>query len=731
MRMVLASLERRGRLSCQNDVMDEQPALQPMASLLGLRSNAGPLRDVAIAFGPGVTALYGQNGAGKTWILNSLRRALRGYYLGITQLICEFEPGSAGHEWALKSVAETARERRRFDATVDQDRERLRDAIETWFVHGGKYFKEPYEAADEVPADLVDELSKTTTFALIPTGSLAPEWDVWLCMPRDAGRFPACARAVKEFTSICEEIDQEEDRHTLEYAALEKAVETGELTDEQLAALASELDQRDEELGQLAWSPLFEPLAGLVWEYSYLPDPSQIRRRLEPMVADDLPIPVVKLFTARDIPLVLEDDDDETDLDAATAEVFAAAFHEELNAAEDALALTEDMKRWAAHLEEAANAAYSSLLQDAPRLMLEVRKLGRWAIEGAVHWQVAYSKYVRVPVAELSRAESRWARIAVRRALDLSGGTSAVVIDEPEAALHRVAERHMARGLDGLTTLGPQVVVATHSPEVLNTQSTGCIHVAKHDGLTHVGQMPHLGPETLAELGLSPSDLLGLYRIFLLVEGEHDAIVIETLCREFLDAARVKIIPMRGGKKLPGTIESQLLFDLSDAHLVAVLDSVRAEDITAAWMEAQTRYLSGDAEGAIDFLAHVFNEKRVMEHEWITKWLSRALQKGVHSRMNPYGLAARDIVEYLPVGLLVPKADKPWDELRREHDAAMPTLDRTKRLHEFKTWLTHTYKADISVSNVRRAAESVTEVPEELWNLGYHLREISSRPRGH
>lgn len=717
-------------LACLNDAMDNLPALQLKVPLLGMRSNAGPLDNVAIVFGPGVTAFYGQNGAGKTWILNSLRHAMRGHSTGTTQLICEFEPGSAGYEWTLDQVAETARDTR-YEATPDHDREWLREAIETWFFNGGRFLK-PYNLRDDLPSGLVDELSTVTTFALIPTGNLAPEWDIWLCMPRDNASFPACARAMEEFIRVREEADEEANRRGEEHRRKVTALKSVAWTKEDYEEIEKESERHDEEIEELLLSPLFQPLAGLLWEYSYLPDPDTIDQWLDPMMADDLPIPVVKLFASRAIPLVLEADEDEADIDTATAQVFAEVFHKKLDDADDGLALTKKMKEWVGHLNDVANTLYTSLLQDAPHLTLEVRKLGRWAVEGAMHWHVEYGDHgsSTVPIAGLSRAESRWARIAVRRALDLTGTTTTLIIDEPEAALHRVAERHMAQGLDGLTTLGPQVVVATHSPEVLNAQTTGCIHVAKHNGRTHVGQMPRLGPETLAELGLSPSDLLGLYRIFLLVEGEHDEIVIRALCGDFLDSARVKIIPLRGGRNLPGTVESQLLFDLSDAHLVAVLDSVRAEEISAAWMEAQTRYLSEDAESAIDYLTEAFNQKKVMEHEWIVNWLSRAIKKGVHSRMNPYGLAARDIIEYLPVEILVPNADKSWDELRREHDEAMPSLDRTKGLHVFKSWLKHVYRADTSVSNVRRAAESVTEVPEELLNLGYHLREISSRPRG-
>jgi hypothetical protein len=80
-----------------------------------------------------VTAFYGQNGDGKTRILNSFRHALQGYSTGLTQLICEFEPGSSGYEWALKEVAAAARDSR-YEATPDHVRKWLRDAIENWFA---------------------------------------------------------------------------------------------------------------------------------------------------------------------------------------------------------------------------------------------------------------------------------------------------------------------------------------------------------------------------------------------------------------------------------------------------------------------------------------------------------------------------------------------------------------------------------------------------------------------
>lgn len=715
---------------CQTNVMNPEPQLCARAALIGMRSNAGPLDNVAVSFGPSVTALYGQNGAGKTWILSALKGALRGRYKGITQLICQFERGTAVFNWVLERLADDVHEHRyASSATIEEDRALLRGAVEKWFAGGGRFFK-PYTDAREVPADFVNELLSATSIALIPTGSEAAEWDVWLCLSRDASGFPVGARQVAAYHSAVKEAEDFAQRIAAEDDSWRDGGEE-ELSDDEYDAKMREEEKQDQELSSLEWEYIYQPLAGIVWEYSRSTQPQHVRGMLDRCIHDELPIPVVRLFAARSIPLVLEVDDDESDIDSVTRTAFAKRFQNELNSTEGVLTLSEEMKQWAAHRNEAANEIYDSLLQDAPLLTLELRPPGRWITDGPLHWCVQFGEYAfqQVPVRELSRAENRWACVAVRRALDETASATALIIDEPEAALHRSAERHMARGLSSVTTFGPQVIVATHSPEVLDASTTECIHVKKSEGKTGVGTMPAMGPNALAELGLSPSDLLGLYRVFLLVEGEHDEIVIRALCGDILEQARVKIIPIRGGRNLPSSIESQVLFDLSDAHLVAVLDNVRAEEIKDTWLEAQTRFLSGGADDSIEFLSKAFSQRKGDEYGWITKWLSRALKHGVHGRIDPFGLAARDIIEYLPVEALIPNAGKTWDELRMEHDLALPNLDRSKGLHDFKRWLTKAYGADTSVSSVRRAAADVESVPEEFQKLGYRLREIGARPR--
>lgn len=192
--------------------------------------------------------------------------------------------------------------------------------------------------------------------------------------------------------------------------------------------------------------------------------------------------------------------------------------------------------------------------------------------------------------------------------------------------------------------------------------------------------------------------------------------------------ARAKIVPLRGGRRLPGTIESQLLFDFTDAHLVTVLDNARAEDLREVWKSAQADYFVGELDGALKRVIETTKGKSSgAELHWITEWLTRALKKGVAPRVEPLGLSARDIIEYLPVEAVVPSASQSWAELRAEHDAQLPNLDPTRGLRDFKRRLAVRKGGDTSTPAIERAVRQVTETPEEIRRLGLRIREVGLR----
>jgi hypothetical protein len=724
----------------------EAARLQPHPILTHMRVTAGPLRWEAMAFGPGLTALIGLNGAGKTWALRGLRAALEGRALanGSALLFCNLPPGSEAFSWAQQQLVP---EREKYSVwsphktapyssqDIEEDRARLREAALKWFREGGRGYEPDLCEAREsgLLGQIADELSRAATFCLVPTGVDAVEWQLWLCAPVDLSKHPGVEVAKRQFLSHENNLLAMTERHEVAWDANDAELAAGAIDQ-------AEYDRRSDEI-MLEWTALGldlydEPIAGLLWQFRGDFTPDDAWAFMRPHLQGTTPLPLALLGSVRDIPFSLFDDRDGTDLDllASTAldrSALAPGSSTAVDPSEVAI-----MRTWAGQLAKTASDLFALLLQDAPLLTLNVRPVGEWLVAPALHWSVVVdpTSSAEVAVEDLSQAEGRWARFAIRWALEaltLGRIPAVVVVDEPEAALHRSAEEHVARGLDALTVGGTQVVVATHSPLLIDEPTTALYEVRKTSGRSELCALASLEREALGRLGLRPSDLLRRHRVFVLVEGEHDEIVLRRLCGEQLREARAEIIAIRGGSKLPRTTDSQMLFDFTDAHAVAVLDNVDAQYVRRVWEEARCRESTSGREEAIDHIDEAFKNapRKSAEYDWIATWLKRALARGLSSRLEPYGLRAQDIIEYLPVDVLVPGGGHDWQALRAEHALALPTQDKAKGLHDFKTWLTRVKGADTSVDNIRRAVEAVRDVPEEILHLGYRIREIGLRPR--
>lgn len=753
------------------------------SKVIGLRSSAGPLDSVAITFGEGVTALYGRNGAGKTWILNALRQSFGGRAASGTHIVVTAPDRSDRLKWLEQVLDERSLNERwpHDDFPHGETPRGLTAAIQRWFEEVGRNFQQ-WERLD-TPPDFITELARSRYLALVPTGISDQRWDVWICSDPQSTDSPTIDAELRLFERVerttsalldtlndITEIPEDSPDLGDSISRLEgQLAEFQEATNgESVLSWHDDLSDflaylrafsPDQDLGELCdkayecgyFAPfnwLAMPAATWAWQNEPLRSTSgdfstESGGSLRKMLSDGLPIPLARVAQVDKIPWVLHDEAANEKVDILTAHGFALAMASAQNFTDNkTISITPFMEEWIESLTSDANAILIGLLQDGPELTLSLAPPHEWVISDPLHWTASRGE-VSVAISELSTAERRWAQVAIRRALDRTPRdeydalgfpryfwppfsmrrqpADLIVIDEPETALHRAAERHMAHGLDGLTVSGPQVVAATHSPDVLNQPEACLVHVRRTpEGSTSVNQMVDVDLEaSVSDLGMLPSDLIGLYRVFLLVEGEHDKIVVEALLSEVLETARVKIVPMRGGKHLPSTIESQLLFDMTGAHMVALLDNIKATEIETVWNEAQERYLTGDADTAITYLTAAFKDRKGDEYKWITTWLSRALTKGVFERLSPYSLAAADIIEYLPVQILVPRAKKSWPELREEFEA--------QNHRNFKDWLQRRYKADTSVQNVARAAAAVMDVPEEFQRLGYRLREIGSR----
>ena len=388
-------------------------------------------------------------------------------------------------------------------------------------------------------------------------------------------------------------------------------------------------------------------------------------------------------------------------------------------------------------LEVWATAAIEQMMIDAPTPVLQLTPAVTRFSNPAAQWLFRRGGGGRlVSFENLSRAERIWAGAAVddalywhRREHTSRPGDElrpvVTILDEPESALHRSAEAHTARALvDRARDPRRIIVAATHSPELLDAREARIIEVKRGGGTNGASVVRELNladKAALGELGLTPSDLLRWPRIFLLVEGGHDEALLDAFFGDRLRAARVLILPLRGATKLPGTIDSRVLFDFTGAHLVALVDNQDPQQLSVAWAQALENRASGTLETATAGLADaVLGDAD--EARFLREWLTSALRTGVENRVTPYSLKAKDVIEYVPVGSLL-DTHASWDVLRAEHAAALAARKGAPK--DFKKWLDVTYKVAITPDLLREAARCVDRVPHELERLMKTLEAIA------
>jgi hypothetical protein len=355
---------------------------------------------------------------------------------------------------------------------------------------------------------------------------------------------------------------------------------------------------------------------------------------------------------------------------------------------------------------------FSRLLPDAPLLRLEIWDPKEWATGRTPKWGILGDEWV--PFEVLSTAERRWATLSIELALAPQRG-GFLVLDEPELALHRSAERFMATGLASIAEeMELAVVVATHSPEVLDDPRTNVYLVRRSDqGLLH-DQQVHKFVESskvdLREFGLLPSDLLRRQKGFLFVEGQHDLIILKELIGEELEQMRVEILPVRGAGKLASALDSRVLYDFTSAHMFVLLDALRASEIHQIWIEA-VRLSKTDSQGAaISYADENLRKLKVDEANALAAFLTRAIERGLEARHTPLGLSRPDVLDYLPVDAFVKDAGS-WDDLRDELDRSAGSPQSGSK---FKSWLTSAKKADLSLEHISEVSKQLDAIPEDF-----------------
>jgi hypothetical protein len=385
------------------------------------------------------------------------------------------------------------------------------------------------------------------------------------------------------------------------------------------------------------------------------------------------------------------------------------------------VAIASDVAARARSLGAVASEIGEALLLDAPVLECRLADPQAWATSPPLSW-VAFDRpsMTWVPLDALGQAQRRWCIFAVKLAIDEMNKdrTDLVIIDEPEAALHARAERHLVAGLRELSVrLDAPVVVATHSAAMLNAQDFRLHHVDRDaDGLIVARAMPSAIRRELDILGLDAADALQLTRVFLVVEGHHDQLIFEHLLGDELDAERAVVIPMHGATHLNDVLDSQMIFEFTSAAALIVLDNIEGARAKSVCEEVHELTRAGNPEGAEQVLNERLSGKRSGEERFLRQFLSKAVATGRFDRVSAASLVEADILEYLPVDALVPGATS-WGELHERHAQHRGT--------QFKPWLIAEHGADLSDSSLLAAIERMDEVPHDFVMVLEECRQLS------
>lgn len=716
----------------------------------------------------GLTVLYGLNGAGKTRLLRGIRAALLGIAddveLGMivrAELPVQSESWSAGDEErrpvgvALAQAMMASGMHGAFGFYGDSPAEKRMSSDDASDVVS-EYIRN--EAGDADP-DLSRELQESRLFLLMPTGSAGhPSWDAWgvadLSLPA-ATRVRGVlhdlmlewdAASDEDYDQAFEEWDEKVRPHAI-FGPEENRVRARRRT---RYVRADHFSPYNDRLADGEYKRGFE----LQGDIDFGLDLLELSRNPAEATADYLGSIVATLCEG--IEFADHDKPESTSLFSRTPASTLAEAARALGRLEPALSarkahratdvdglsalIEQSLRDVAAELTRYVNAALKEMLPEPPTATLRITPLALRFVSPTAMWEFTRADQGALSgsalrLEDLSRAERQWATRALGEALywHRRGLLAASIdplrpclelIDEPESGLHRAAESRMAAALvDQRADSRRVIVAATHSPELLDARDSRPVEVQRGGGWAGrslVHPLDLADRSALGRLGLNPSDLLRFTRIILLVEGQHDQTLLEAFVGDRLRRARVQIVPLHGGSKLASTVDSQVLFDHTRAHMVALIDNQRADIVTEVWQLAQEAAIQEDVEAAVAIVVDGIHENASSwkdsreEARFIRNWLTSALRKGLDGRISPMGLSAPDIIEYLPVARLVDGATS-WEDLHGRHRAAREAKpNRTSK--DFKTWLQVEFSADFRPAALIAAAEGLP-VPQEFAEL--------------
>lgn len=546
------------------------------------------------------------------------------------------------------------------------------------------------------------EIAAQGLFNLRAVGTASPAWEVWVAARADESTL-SFSRSLRELRDCLEAVFEAEE-------AMER-VENDEEADEASEAL-NELQQFRDDIdlptevrywSDDAYMTAEDPLHGHPWAGSRVAlcgviQPTPFLSVISESAFEPGP---VTLERARNLTLPLFSSD----------QAGQPAFSGEARA-------------WMGGISAEASDIAAGLLLDAPELRCAALPVAAWPDGAFVRWEAFdWPSETWVALSDLSQAQGRWVDVAIRLALREGTHPTILFIDEPEAALHPRAERHLRSGLAALACKHHiSTVVASHSAELLNDDAFLLHHVRRTSAFTSVERLQAVSIEALEDLGLDMSDLLQSYRVFLLVEGRHDVAVLRAFAGDALDEARTCLLPMRGIRELRAIAEARLLLDYTSASIAVAVDNAPGKVLIELWASAKALATAGEVEEALR-LIHESLHAGSGEMQRIREFCARAIELGEWHRFAIYGLEERDIVEYVDHAVVVP-GSKSWSNLRTQYKA------NSNGLVDFKAWLVTERGARFDDDTLQNAVATLDAVPPDVVGLVDLCKQLAGPRRG-
>jgi energy-coupling factor transporter ATP-binding protein EcfA2 len=289
--------------------------------------------------------------------------------------------------------------------------------------------------------------------------------------------------------------------------------------------------------------------------------------------------------------------------------------------------------------------------------------------------------------------------------LEPSDAPGFYIADEPEAHLHPAAIRSVRDWLTRLAQTSAAVLVATHSPILLDSQSelaTRILVLPGENGTELRALTGSLAGE-LAEvrelLGLTPGELLLMTRLALFVEGPHDQIILTEWFADDLDAAGIRIFPVHGVDNVLALVESEVVAALG------IRIATLSDDTSIGRIGSGKPRSRGDRA--------------------ITRLLREAAAAG--TEVKAVGLSRADILYYLD------------DEVCRQAAPHFPGWETATAAYAdsgthkpWKGWVASRYGLTLTRDNIRNLAAECRrrgEIPAELAAAIRNLAAYAAEPR--